>query len=88
MLDKNKTGLALGTFSGALHAIWSLLVAVIPGQLQGYLDWVTGLHSLKPIFMINPFNLSNAIMLVIMAFVMGYVIGFVFAYVWNWANKK
>ena len=86
-LDKNKTGLALGTFIALVHAVWSLIIAVIPAQLQNFLDWVFVLHRIKPMYVLLPFNIANAVMLVVLTFVVGYALGYVFAAVWNWANK-
>ena len=86
-LNKNKTGLALGTFIALMHAVWSLLVAVIPAQLQKFLDWAFVLHHIKPLYVLLPFNIANAILLVVLTFVVGYIFGYVFAAVWNRANK-
>lgn len=86
-LDKNKTGLALGTFIALMHAAWSLLIAFIPGAVQKFLDWIFVLHHIKPIYTLLPFNIANATILVVLTFVVGYVFGYVFASVWNRANK-
>ena len=86
-LNKNKTGLALGTFIALMHAVWSLFVAVIPAQLQNFLDWIFVLHHIKPMYVLLPFNIANAILLVVLTFVVGYVFGYGFAAVWNRANK-
>ena len=86
-LNKNKIGLALGTFIALMHAVWSLIVAVIPAQLQKFLDWVFVLHHIKPMYVLLPFNIANAALLVVLTFVVGYVFGYVFAAVWDWANK-
>jgi hypothetical protein len=87
-LNKNKTGLVLGIFVALIHAIWAVLVAVIPASLQKLIDWAFLLHSLKPIYVITSFILLNAVFLVVMTFIVGYVLGWVFAAVWNWLVKK
>lgn len=87
-LSTNKIGLAVGLFFAVLHALWSLFIAVIPGQVQAYLDWATGLHAIQPFITITQFNLLNAVVLVIMTFVVGYIIGFVYAWCHNMFYKK
>ena len=86
-LNKNKTGLALGIFIALMHAVWSLFVAVVPAQLQKFLDWVFVLHHIKPIYVLLPFNIANAVLLIVLTFVVGYIFGYVFATVWNRTNK-
>lgn len=88
MLNKNKTGLVLGIFIALMHAIWAVLVAVIPVSLQKFIDWAFLLHSLKPIYEITSFVLLNAVLLVVVTFVCGYVMGWIFAAVWNKLVKK
>lgn len=83
MLDKNKVGLSLGIFLAIVHAFWALMVAVMPGTLQSFLDWVFLLHSIVPVWVLTPFSFVNSILLVIVTFVLGYIFGWVFA----WAHK-
>ena len=67
-LNNHKTGLALGAF----FALFALL-----GLWQKFLDRLLILHKLLP------FNLVNAIILVVVASAAGYSLGFVFATIWN-----
>lgn len=87
-LDKNKLGLTLGIFGAILHAIWSLLVAITPSGVQRFLDWLVTLHSMSMPVAIMPFNLMNAVLLVIAVFVIWYALGWIFAAVWNWQMQK
>ena len=70
---ENKTALVGGLFMGGLHAVWALLVAVIPGALQGFLDWIFNVHFLEPVWVLTAFNFIDALMLTIFTFVVGYV---------------
>ena len=88
MLDKNKTGVSLGLFLALIHAVWALCVAIIPGTLQTFIDWIFKLHSIEPVWVLTSFNLLNAILLVIVTFVIGYVFGWVFAWAHNLLHKK
>lgn len=87
-LNNNKIGLIIGIFFALMHAIWALFVAVMPGLLQQFIDWMFILHSLKPIWVITSFDFINAILLIILTFVIGYVFGWVFAAIWNWNIKS
>ncbi|MDD5192467.1 MAG: DUF5676 family membrane protein [Candidatus Nanoarchaeia archaeon] len=87
-LDKCKIGLIVGIFFAVVHAVWAILVGVIPGVLQNFLDWIFNLHFLEPVWILTSFNLLNAVMLVIITFICGYIIGWVFALIWNCLAKK
>lgn len=85
-LDGNKLGLTLGIFGAILHAVWSLFVAIMPSGLQRFLDWLVSLHSMSMPVAIMPFNLMNAVLLIIAVFVIWYALGWIFAAVWNWVK--
>lgn len=88
-LDKNKTGLALGVFFAIVHLVWSILVAIVPSTIQNFIDWILKLHHIGLTFtIIQPFNILNAVLLIIVTFICGFVFGWVFAYAWNLMNKK
>lgn len=88
MIDKNKYGIIFGCFIAIIHAVWALMVAIIPGGLQSYLNWILRLHFLKPFYILTAFNITDAILLVIITFVCGYIFGWVFAAVRNMVEKK
>ena len=88
MLDKNKVGLSLGIFLAIFHAAWALMVAVMSGTLQSFLDWIFLLHSIKPVWILTSFSLVNSVLLVIVTFISGYVLGWVFAFAHNLHHKK
>lgn len=87
-MNKNKAGLVVGIFVAALHAVWAFLIAVIPGTLQSFLDWVFKLHSLEPYWKITTFDFVNAIILVVLGFIFGYIFGWIFAWIYNMMSKK
>jgi hypothetical protein len=87
-LDKNKTGLVVGFVLALMHAVWALFVAITPGGLQTFLDWVFKVHFLEPVWILTAFNFLDAIFLVILTFVCGFILGWVFAAVHNWLSKK
>jgi len=87
-LNNNQVGLIAGIFFALMHALWALFVALVPGLLQQFLDWMFVLHSLKPVWVITSFDLMNAILLIVMTFVIGYALGWVFAAIWNWSKRS
>jgi hypothetical protein len=80
-----KTGLVLATVAGGFHLGWSILVA--PGWAQMVIDFVFWMHFIKPIYVIEPFEVARAGMLVAMTAGMGFLIGSAFALVWNALHK-
>lgn len=85
-LHPHKIGLILGTVIGFGHAAWSLLVAM--GWAKPLMDWVLSLHFITLSYFLEPFSLTNAVMLVAFTAVWGYIVGYVFALIWNWMLKR
>jgi uncharacterized membrane protein YqaE (UPF0057 family) len=88
IINRNKLGLTLGLFFAVVHAIWSILVGIMPRSMQSFINWVSGLHFLQPLGVITFFSLGKAILLVILTFVVGYIFGWIFATILNWILKK
>jgi hypothetical protein len=83
MLNKNRTGIIVGIFFGSLHVLWTLLVAIIPGNLQDFLNWVAQIYSVEPVYVLTPFDSVNSFLLIIISIALGYALGFFFSAVWN-----
>ena len=84
-LNVGKTGLVLGLVIGGFHLCWSALVAL--GWAQPVIDFIFWAHFIKPIYVIEPFEVSRAAMLFAMTAAMGFVMGAAFAWVWNAFHK-
>lgn len=80
-INANRAGIALGAIMGLWHVSWSALVAL--GWAQAVIDFVLWMHFIKPIYVIEPFNLSTAAILAAVTAAIGYVMGLVFGWVWN-----
>jgi hypothetical protein len=84
-MQANKTGLALATLLGGWHLLWAILVAT--GTAQMVIDFVFWMHFLKPVYVVGPFQVLTAAVLVLVTAALGYAIGFAFAVAWNWIHK-
>lgn len=84
-ISKNRLGLTLGIFAGAMHLIWALLVLIGVGET--YMQWILPLHFLKLEIATLAFSIVNALMLVVLALIGGYVLGWLLGWVWNWTAK-
>ena len=81
----HKAGLTLGGLIGAWHALWAILVAC--GVAQPIIDFILWIHFIKPIYVIGPFHLGTALILIAVTFLIGYAMGLVFAALWNFLQK-
>jgi len=79
-----KTGLAFAAIVALVHAFWVLMVAA--GVAQRWTDFIFWMHFVQPVWIILPFDLGTAFMLVGMAAICSFIIGIVFAFVWNWLH--
>lgn len=84
-LNEQKAALAVGLFVGAVHVVWTLLIAL--GWAQTLINWSFSWHMLSNPFTVQPFNLINAILLIIATFAVGNAIGYAFAAIWNKVHK-
>ena len=80
-----KAGLVLGVLVGGWHLCWSLLVAL--RWAQPVIDFVFWMHFIKPIYVIEPFEVDRAMILIGVTIGAGFVIGSVFALIWNALHK-
>jgi hypothetical protein len=80
-ISPNRAGLVLGALLGGWHLLWSLLVAL--GVAQPLIDFLFWIHFIKPVYVIEPFAIGRAAILVLVTAGIGYITGFVFALLWN-----
>ena len=84
-INPNRAGLALGATLGAWHLLWSALVAL--GWAQAVADFVFWMHFIKPVYVIEPFAVGRALILIAVTSIVGYVFGAGFGMVWSWLHK-
>ena len=80
-----KTGIVLGAVFGAWHLSWSILVAL--GWAQPVIDFVFWMHFIRPVYVIEPFEIGRAALLLAVTMGLGYAIGATFASIWNALHK-
>ena len=85
-LNPHEVGLITGATIGLWHLVWSCMVML--GWAQGLLDFIFSLHFLSNPYVLQMFDLTKAVMLVVVTFVVGYVLGWVFTMIWNMMLSK
>jgi len=85
-LNPTKTGLALGKLLGGVHLVWAILVAL--GWAQALVNFSMWAHMVNTSVVVQAFNLSAAVTVILIATLIGYVLGYVFANIWNWLHRS
>ena len=85
-LNPVKTGLAFGKLFGLVHLIWAILVAL--GWAQALVNFSQWAHMVSVPVVVEAFDFSAAITVIIVAALVGCVIGYVFARIWNWLYRS
>ena len=80
-LNRNKAGMVVGLFLGGWHLAWSLLVFTGWGQVL--IDLVLWMHMVHLPYVVGPFELRAAAVLVAVTALVGYAVGWTMAAVWN-----
>lgn len=80
-INPHRAGLVLGALLGGWHLLWSMLVAL--GLAQILIDFLFWIHFIKPVYVIEPFAIMRATILVLVTAALGYLSGFAFALLWN-----
>ncbi len=86
MLDKNRFGLALGTFIAAAHVLWFVLV--FAGLAGGFVGWLMGMHFMNMQFLIENFVFWKAFATTVLAFAVAYAVGFALAALYGVFGNK
>lgn len=84
-VNPNRVALIFATFGGGWHLLWSAMVAV--GWAQPILDFVFWMHFLKPAFVVGPFDIGIALVLVAVTTAIGAAMGWILAVLWNLLHK-
>ena len=74
-------GMVGASLAIAWHSCWSLLVAM--GLAQPVLDFMFWAHFIKPVYIVEPFQLDRVAVLLFVSGVVGYGVGAFLAAAWN-----
>jgi hypothetical protein len=80
-ISVGKAGLVLCVLMGGWHLCWSALVAL--KLAQPVIDFVFWMHFIKPVYVIEPFEIARAAILLIVTAGVGFLVGSAFALIWN-----
>ncbi len=80
-LSPYRTALVLGLLMGGWHLLWSALVLL--GWAQAVVDFIFWMHFLKPIYVVEPFEIGRSLILISVTAAIGAVVGYCFAWLWN-----
>jgi len=86
VLNVSNTAIATAIVFGGYHLLWSILVFI--GYAQRVIDFVLWAHFIKPVYTIEPFEISRAAVLLLLTTVVGYVVGGGFAIIWNALHRR
>ena len=62
-LGPQKGGLVLGSLVGGWHLLWAIIVAL--GWGQSLVDFIFWVHFLRPVFVVEPFAIGRALVLIV-----------------------
>jgi hypothetical protein len=80
-VNPNKAGLVLAAVFGGWHLLWAALVAL--GVAQTVIDFLFWIHFIKPVYIIEPFAVGRAAILILVTAGIGYGAGLAFGIIWN-----
>jgi hypothetical protein len=80
-MNPNRAALILAILLGGWHLLWSVLVAV--GLAQPLINFIFWIHFIRPVYMIERFDIGVALLLIGVTAAIGYAIGWSFAVLWN-----
>ena len=81
----HRVGLIFALLGGGWHLLWTVLVA--SGWAQAVADFIFWMHFIKPVYVIEPFVLVRASILIGITAIIGYIGGFLLGVLWNWIHK-
>ena len=81
MAHPKKVALVFAAMLGGVHFLWSVLIAL--GWAQPLLNFVMWAHMMKINVVVQPFDSTAALTLIVITSAIGYVVGYIGAIVWN-----
>jgi len=85
MTNPKKAGIVGAVVIGGFHLCWVLLI--LSGFAQVFIDFVFWAHMVKPIYVIQAFDVKAALTLLVITSAVGYAFGAIGGIVWNKLHK-
>ena len=80
-LDPYRTALVLAALVGGWHLLWSALVLL--GWAQPVIDFVFWIHFLKPVYVVEQFEIGRSLILIAVTAAVAGTVGYCFALLWD-----
>ncbi len=77
----HRAALVLAILLGSWHLVWAALVAA--GWAQPLIDFIFWIHFIRPVYVVEKFDVGIALLLIGVTAAIGYVVGGCFAILWN-----
>lgn len=84
-ISARRTALTFALLLGGFHLLWAVLVAIRLAQPLS--DFIFRIHFIRPVYVIQPFELGVAIGLVALTTGIGAMVGWCFASIWNGLHR-
>lgn len=85
-MSASKSALSVAVLLAAVHLMWSVLVAL--GWAQAFLDFVFWAHMLNSPYIVQSFNMTAFVTLIVLTSVIGAVFGYLLAVIWNRMHRS
>jgi hypothetical protein len=80
-----RAGVVFGLFLAFFHTAWAGLVAA--GLAQKLMDFIFWAHFIAPPYLIQPFEIGQAFILIVITFLAGLTFGVVSGSFWNMSTR-
>ena len=77
----HRVGVTVGAFSGLVHLLWSVLMAL--ELAPKVMAWKMAIHGVSMDWSVTEFMVDDALILIVVGLISGYVAGYVIGAIWE-----